>query len=158
MLPQDIMIERLRQICQQDERLIAAMLYGSFTRQEADKFSDIDIVLFFADESLAEINQPAWVSQIAPVELYYHNEFGNGVAIFTNLIRAEFHFDSASDMHKIESWQGNAWFPSLGDVVLVDRTGQLARHLQVLVGPPAPHTILRHTLRDRFLSMVRETS
>jgi lincosamide nucleotidyltransferase B/F len=154
MLPQDIMIERLRQICQQDERLIAAMLYGSFTRKEADEFSDIDIVLFFADESLAKINQPTWVSQIAPVELYYHNEFGNGVAIYTNLVRAEFHFDRASDMHKIETWQGNAWFFSLGDVVLIDGTGQLARHLQVLVGPPAPHTTPQDIrfLCDSFLN------
>ena len=144
MLPQDSMIERLRQICRRDERLIAAMLYGSFTRNEADEFSDIDTVLFFLDDRLPEIDQRIWISQIAPVELYYHNEFGNGVAIFDNLVRAEFHFDPASDMHKIEAWQGNAWFPSLTDVILEDKTGQLARHLQKLIGPPASH----HTHED----------
>jgi lincosamide nucleotidyltransferase B/F len=139
MLLQDTMIERLRQICQQDECLTAAMLYGSFARKEADEFSDIDTVLFFKDESLPEIDQLTWVSQIVPVELYYHNEFGNGVAIFNNLVRAEFHFDRASDMHKIETWRGNAWFSSLADVVLVDKTGQLTKHLQPLMGPPVPH-------------------
>ena len=148
------MIERLREICRQDERLTAAMLYGSFTRKEADEFSDIDTVLFFADERLPEIDQPAWVSQIAPVELYYHNEFGNEVAIFNNLVRAEFHFDRASDMHKLENWQGNAWFPALADVVLVDKTGQLARHLQTLMGPPTTHNTAQDIqfLCDSFLN------
>jgi lincosamide nucleotidyltransferase B/F len=139
MIPQEMMIERLRQICIQDERLTAAMLYGSFTIKEADEFSDIDTVLFFTDESLPGIDQKAWVSQIAPVELYYHNEFGNGVAIFENLVRAEFHFDGVSDMQKIEVWQGNVWFPSLEDTILVDKNGQLARHLAALIDRPPTH-------------------
>jgi lincosamide nucleotidyltransferase len=143
MFAQESMIERLREICRQDARIIAAMLYGSFTRKEGDEFSDIDTVLYFADESLPDIDQKAWVSQIAPVELYYHNEFGNGVAIFENLVRAEFHFDPAGDMHKIESWQGSAWFPALDDTILVDKSGELARRLQILVGSPPPHNTSR---------------
>jgi hypothetical protein len=50
---------------------------------EGDRFSDIEFYLFFADEvpdGLQE--QEAWVGQIAPLELYYVNEFGNGTAIF----------------------------------------------------------------------------
>jgi lincosamide nucleotidyltransferase len=154
MLLQLEMIERLRRICQQDDRVLAAMLYGSFTRNEADEYSDIDTVLFFRDESLPEIDQPAWVSQIAPVEIYYRNELGNGVAIFDNLVREEFHFDRASDMQKIEAWQGNAWFPSLAAVLLVDKTGQLSRHLQALIGPPPSHNTAEdvHFLRDSFLN------
>jgi lincosamide nucleotidyltransferase B/F len=141
MLPQESMIARLRLLCQQDERLEAAMLYGSFTRQEGDRFSDIDCVLFFEDEALPGIDQAAWVSQIAPVDLYYVNEFGNGVAIFDNLVRAEFHFDRARDMTQIEGWRGKAWFPSLEATLLLDRTGRLRDHLQVLVGPlPDPDT------------------
>lgn len=149
MLLQEAMIERLRHICRQDRRIVAAMLYGSFTRAEADAFSDIDVALFFADETLGEIDQRAWVSQIAPVELYYVNEFGNGVAIFDNLVRGEFHFDAASDMHKVETWKGNAWFPSLAATLLVDPTGQLARHLQALTGPPPLYDTPE---RARFLS------
>jgi lincosamide nucleotidyltransferase B/F len=154
MLPQESMIERLRDLCVQDERLTAAMLYGSFTLKEADEFSDIDTVLFFADERLPEVDQPAWVSRIAPVELYYHNEYGNGVAIFSNLVRAEFHFDRASDMRKIEGWQGSAWFPSLEDVLLVDKTGELARHLHTLIGPPTTHQTAQDIrfLCDSFLN------
>lgn len=42
MLPREGMIERLRQICEQDEHVVAAMLYGSFPWQEADQFSKLD--------------------------------------------------------------------------------------------------------------------
>ncbi len=139
MLPQQAMIARLRQICQDDSHLLAAMLYGSFTRGEADQFSDIDVMLFFQDDALAGLDQTAWINQIAPVELYYHNEFGNGVAIFDNLVRAELHFDPASDMPKLEQWRGTVWFPSPADTVLVDKTGRLARHLEPLLGPAPTH-------------------
>ena len=139
MLPQDPMIERLRQICQSDERLVAAMLYGSFTRGEADEFSDIDVMLFFDDKVAPDIDQQAWVSPIAPIELYHINEFGAGVAIFDNLVRAEFHFDRAADMRKLETFHGLVWFPSLASTLLLDRTGQLAQHLQRLIGPPPAH-------------------
>ena len=138
-LPQEIMIERLRQICHQDQRLVAAMLYGSFTYGEADQFSDIDCVLFFEDEALAEIDPQAWLSQIAPVEVYFKNEFGNGSAIFSNLVRGEFHFDPASEMQRLEKLQGSLWFPSLEAVLILDRTGQLRQHLQALIGPPPEH-------------------
>ena len=77
MLPQEEIIEKLRKVCQQDERLAAAMLYGSFTKGEGDEFSDVDVCLFFEDDALKKINPHQWVSQIAPVELYYINQYGS---------------------------------------------------------------------------------
>jgi lincosamide nucleotidyltransferase B/F len=139
MLPQEAMIERLRRLCVEDERLEAAMLYGSFTRHEGDRFSDIDCVLYFEDEALAGVDPVAWAGQIAPVMLYYINEFGNGVAIFDNLVRAEFHFDRASDIVQIKDWHGNVWFPSVEAALLLDRTGRLTEHLKVLVCEPPDH-------------------
>jgi lincosamide nucleotidyltransferase len=133
------MIQRLRQLCHEDERIVAAMLYGSFTYGEADEFSDIDCFLFFEDDALPEIDHQAWVSQVAPVELFYVNQFGNRTAIFDNLVRAEFHFDKASDMRQIDGWKGKVWFPSLASTVLVDRTGSLAEHLQPIIGSPPSH-------------------
>lgn len=112
------------------------MLYGSFTRGEGDMFSDIDVVLFFVDETVKGIDQRTWVTQIAPVELYYINEFGNGTAIFDNLVRGEFHFDRATDMAKVDSWWENARFPSLDATLLIDRTGRLSQHLAPMIGPP----------------------
>jgi hypothetical protein len=60
MLIQQTMIKRLRHVCQQDERLVAAMLYGSFTYSQGDQFSDIECLLFFEDDALEGIDQRAW--------------------------------------------------------------------------------------------------
>ncbi|MDQ3568074.1 MAG: nucleotidyltransferase domain-containing protein [Actinomycetota bacterium] len=131
------MIERTRQLCREDERLVAAMMYGSFAQGEGDGFSDIEFILFFEDDALENVDQQRWVSKISPVELYYVNEYGNGTAIFEGLIRGEFHFDRASDIGKIdESWRETGWFPSLDDALVLDRTGELARRLRAVVGLP----------------------
>jgi lincosamide nucleotidyltransferase len=130
------MIARLRELCAQEARLVAAMLYGSFTRQEGDRYADIECLLYFQDEHLPDIDPQAWVSQIAPVALYFVNEFGVGTAIFHNLVRGEFHFDPASQMAVVESWQGLLAFPSLETTLLLDRTGELTRRLGAVIGPP----------------------
>ena len=133
---QRAMIERVRRLCRLDERLVAAMMYGSFAQSEGDEFSDIEFVLFFYDEVLDDVNQEEWVARIAPVELYFVNEYGNGTAIFESLIRGEFHFDKASDIERIdESWKETDWFPSLEATLVLDRTGELTRRLRRIVGP-----------------------
>jgi lincosamide nucleotidyltransferase B/F len=146
---QRVMIERVRHLCRLDERLAAAMMYGSFAQFEGDEFSDIEFILFFYDEVLGDVDQEEWVARIAPVELYFVNEFGNGTAIFENLIRGEFHFDKASDIQSVdESWKETDWFPSLEATLVLDRTGELSRRLQKIVGPPLD----RHTPEQiRFL-------
>jgi lincosamide nucleotidyltransferase len=137
MLQQEAMIERVRRICCLDERLTAAMMYGSFVQSEGDEFSDIEFILFFDDDARGDIDQEEWVSQIAPVALYLVNEFGVGTAIFDNLVRGEFHFDKASDIEKVdESWRRTDWLPSLDAALVVDRTGELTRRLKMVVGPP----------------------
>jgi lincosamide nucleotidyltransferase len=45
MLQQEAMIERTRRVCREDERLAAAMMYGSFAQGEGDGFSDIERVV-----------------------------------------------------------------------------------------------------------------
>ena len=136
MLRQEEMIARLREVCQRDRRLVAAMLYGSFTQGEGDEFSDIECLLYFDDASLAEVDPRRWIAQIAPVALYYVNEHGIGTAIFEDLIRGEFHFERAEEIGRTEGWRGNVWFPSLASTLLLDRTGELSRCLRPFVGPP----------------------
>ena len=104
MLPQEVMIERARELCRQDERVVSALMYGSFVLEEGDRFSDIEFYLFFDDEATEGLREEAWVAQIAPLELYYVNEFGNGTAIFENLVRGEFHFEAASSVGLVDAW------------------------------------------------------
>jgi lincosamide nucleotidyltransferase len=138
MLKQEAMIERVRRVCQEDGRLAAAMMYGSFAQGEGDEFSDIEFVLFFNDEDLGDVDQEEWVSRISPVELYFVNEYGNGTAIFENLVRGEFQFDGASEIEEIvgEAMRDADWLPSLEETLVLDRTGELTPRLQTIVGPP----------------------
>ena len=137
MLQQEAMIERVRRVCREDERLVAALMYGSFAQGEGDGLSDIEFILFFEDDALEGLDQEEWVARISPVELYFVNEYGNGTAIFDNLVRGEFHFDRASDVARIdESWKDTDWLPTLEDTLVLDRTGELARRLELIVGPP----------------------
>ena len=138
MLKQEAMIERVRRVCREDGRLAAAMMYGSFAQGEGDEFSDIEFVLFFNDEDLGSVDQEEWVSRISPVELYFVNEYGNGTAIFENLVRGEFHFDGASEIEEIvgEAMRDADWLPSLEETLVLDRTGELTPRLREIVGPP----------------------
>jgi hypothetical protein len=51
MLPQEAMIEKVRELCNRDERVVAALMYGSFAIGEGDRFSDIEFYLFFDEEA-----------------------------------------------------------------------------------------------------------
>lgn len=133
MLPHEAMIERVRELCHRDERVVSALMYGSFALGEGDRFSDIEFYLFFDEEALGDLEEQAWVGQIAPLALYYVNEYGNGTAIFENLVRGEFHFEAASNVGSVDAWE-SAWFPSLESAVLVDKSGELSGRVSRLVG------------------------
>ncbi len=135
MLLQEEMIARVREVCAQDERVVAAWMYGSFTKGEGDRFSDIEFLLYLYEAAHSTVDPATWVAQIAPVAVYFVNEFGVGTAIFENLIRGEFHFDRASDMSKIRAFKATAGFPPVDAMLILDRTGELTSHLQVLSGP-----------------------
>ncbi len=70
MRPQELMIQKVCEKCGQDARLVAALMYGYFTLGRGDQYSDSEFYFFFRDEVLAEVDEEAWVSQIAPVEPY----------------------------------------------------------------------------------------
>jgi lincosamide nucleotidyltransferase B/F len=135
MLQQEDMIQKVRELCQQDERVVSALMYGSFALGQGDQFSDIEFYLFFDDAALDGLEEEAWVGQIATLELYYINEFGNGTAIFENLVRGEFHFEPYSNVGLVDAWE-SAWFPSLESAVLVDKRGALSRRVSRLVRRP----------------------
>jgi lincosamide nucleotidyltransferase len=124
------LIQRVRERCATDERLTAALMYGSFVHGEGDEFSDVEFWLFFADEAFDLINPDVWIGEVAPVHLVLVNEFGAHVAIFTSLVRGEFHFQRASAMPVVRTWSGLSVPPDL--MLVVDRTGELRGHLEAL--------------------------
>ena len=110
MLQQEALIERVRGLCEEDGRVVAALMYGSFALGQGDRFSDIEFYVFFEDGAVGGLDEEAWVGRIAPLGVYYVNEFGSGTAVFEDLVRGEFHFEAASDVGLVDAWE-TAWFP-----------------------------------------------
>ncbi|HWS53289.1 MAG TPA: nucleotidyltransferase domain-containing protein [Pyrinomonadaceae bacterium] len=131
-------IARLREVCRGDERVVGALMYGSFATGEADAFSDIEFAVLIRDEAFDGFGQRAWLDSASPVAAYFPDDFGHHTALFENGVRGEFHFMRASEVAVVESWRGSGWFPSLDAAVVLDRTGELSRYAAALVGgPPA---------------------
>lgn len=156
MLKQLEHIERLRWLCTQDKRVIGAVMYGSFTVGEGDEYSDIEAALFFDDASLSKLDKRTWLQHIAPISLFFIDDFGHYTVIFDDMVRAEFHFKPRSQMNIVSSWKGNANFPSIDEAVLVDRSGQLTELLQPLAGAgPRRNTAdTAQHLNENFINVI----
>ena len=133
---QQRMIERFREVCHEDERVVAVLMFGSFTVGEGDAFSDIEFAVFIQDDSFETFEQRPWLDTVSPVAAYFLDDFGHHTALFQNGVRGEFHFMRTSDLPIIASWQGYGWFSSLDAAVVLDRTGELSHHARSLVGGP----------------------
>ncbi|GAA2562147.1 hypothetical protein GCM10010435_37680 [Winogradskya consettensis] len=114
--PQLTLIDRVRERCEADLRLDAALMYGSFAQGSADEHSDIEFWLFFADDPG---DPAAWIEAVATPLYVVLNEFGAHVAFFPGLIRGEFHFATVDDIASVASW------PAAPIVALVDRHSRL---------------------------------
>lgn len=134
MLPQEQMIESVRHLCDSDNAIVAAAMYGSFARGEGDEFSDIEFYLFVDDSAYDTFDLGTWIQRIAPVDDCFPNEFGTTVALFSSLIRGEFHASPASSMSQVRTWASNVWVQDVDSMVVLDRTGELRGHLSALVG------------------------
>ncbi|MEU4623470.1 hypothetical protein AB0G04_26295 [Actinoplanes sp. NPDC023801] len=55
-LPQQRLIDRVKHLCHTDQRLVAALTYGSFAQDEADAYSDVEFWLFVDDVALATLD------------------------------------------------------------------------------------------------------
>lgn len=138
MLEQEVLIAKVRELAVEDERLVAVLMYGSFSLSEGDHLSDIEFYLYFR-APLDGIDRRRWLEHLAPIELHYVNEFGTDTVIFANAIRGEFHFEPASSIPSVARWD-NAWFPSQNGAIVLDRTGELTRALAPFAQePPAKY-------------------
>jgi lincosamide nucleotidyltransferase len=134
-LIQEDMIDRVRQLCQQDQRISVAMMYGSFTKGEADEYSDIEFYIFIRDSDYKTFDATEWIRQISPLGIYFVNQIGFSVAIFENLVRGEFGFQRLSSLPNIRTYKDIANFKDISSMVILDRTGELEEHLKFLAGP-----------------------
>ena len=130
------MIGRFREACNEEGRIVAALMFGSFVIGEGDTFSDIEFAVFIHDDCFQSFEQRSWLDTVSPVAAYFPDDFGHHTALFANGIRGEFHFMRESDIPIISTWQGYGWFPSLDAAVLLDRSGELSNYASALVGGP----------------------
>ena len=129
-LPQVKLIQRVKNKCNQDDCLDAALMYGSFTKGEGDQYSDIEFWLFFDSEKLSNIDQEQWIKVIAPIYWTIINEHGTRVAFFKDhLIRGEFHFVATSSMGAVEDWPAVECERAC-EMVIVDHTNKLQGYLE----------------------------
>jgi lincosamide nucleotidyltransferase len=135
----DDRIARLRQLAHADTRLEGVLLYGSWTLGEADAHSDIDAYLYVQEEHLAGFDGPAFLEQLAPLQLAYTNMHGILAVVFDDLMRGEFHLSAAGPgIDEVPTWQGMVHLPRPDEAVLLDRTGRLTRAARQLADFRAP--------------------
>lgn len=121
------MIDKVKNTAKLDKNVSAVFMYGSFTKNEGDQYSDIEFYIFLKNKEYFIAEE--WVNQIHPVSLYFTNEYGSDVAVFENMIRGEFHFSKTDEIGIIKSWEGIVTFSDIDQMNLVDKDGILARTL-----------------------------
>lgn len=139
----DNRIARLQRLAHTDTRLEGVLLYGSWTMGEADAHSDIEAYLYIQDDRLADFDGPAFLRQLAPLNLAYTNMYGILAVVFDDLMRGEFHLTAAGPgIDEVPTWRGMVHLPRPEDAVLLDRTGRLTRAARQLADfrPPEPAT------------------
>ncbi|MEV0272380.1 hypothetical protein AB0H43_26690 [Hamadaea sp. NPDC050747] len=134
MLIQERLIARVRELCHADERLVAALTYGSFAQGEADAHSDIEFWLFLRPEVAQTVDHRAWLDRIGLVRHVVVNEFGSHVVFFPNLIRGEFHFATAADIANVATWPARS--APTDQMIVLDRTAALRDALESLPDRP----------------------
>jgi lincosamide nucleotidyltransferase len=125
------LITAVKNKAQRDSRIDAVMMYGSFTQNCGDAFSDVEFYVFVNDESFKVFNAADWIFQIHPYELHFFNEYGTEVVIFDNLVRGEFHFLPKKEMAIIETFKTVGHFPDIDSMCLCDKDGSLRKYLQI---------------------------
>jgi lincosamide nucleotidyltransferase B/F len=124
------LIETIRELCASDDRITAAVMYGSFAKGEADEYSDIEFYLFLNPDAYAVFDAEGWVNRIEPTQLILTNEYGTKVAIFKDLIRGEFHFLPDVEIPVIGTWGQYGEPPYSENMVIADKTGELAQQIE----------------------------
>lgn len=136
-LAQQLLLERIRALAEATPEVVGLLVLGSFATGTADELSDLDVGLYVTAEALDTFNLRKWLEPVSPVATIFTNQYASTV-LFRNLIRAEIHFGSLAKANDWSSMVGLVAYPSLPQVVLLDRTGTLADRVRPLVGRLPP--------------------
>jgi lincosamide nucleotidyltransferase len=129
---QHTLIARVAELCAADDRIHAALTYGSIPQGVGDRYSDIEFWLFGTVP-----DAEAWCRDIGPVNAIVRNEFGAHVVFFPGLIRGEFHF--AAGIDAITAWPSRG--APVDRMVIKDPDGALRAALTRLpADAPVPST------------------
>lgn len=133
MLEQEKLIAKVKELAVADEAVRAVMMYGSFTQNAGDAYSDVEFYVFVSDEVFAGFDSKGFIAKVAPLYTCFVNNYGTEVAIFQSLIRGEFHFLTHSQMHEIEGFAPVGYFPDAASACLYDAGDELRDYLDALV-------------------------
>ncbi|EZH67386.1 lincosamide nucleotidyltransferase [Bacillaceae bacterium JMAK1] len=134
MLFQEKLIKDVTKACQIDCSIASAMMYGSFTKGEGDEHSDVEFYILINNDRFKTFNSNDWIVNLYATDLIYYNEQGTLVAIFSNLVRGEFHFLPQSEMNIIKAFKQTGSFPKAEQMFIYDETDQLYDFLEELSG------------------------
>lgn len=132
MIKQVELINKVKIQSELDDNIIATLMYGSFTQNSGDKYSDVEFYIFIKDDLFKDFDSKKWISNIHQYCTYFTNEFGTEVAIFKNLVRGEFHFLRESEIDIVKSFKLVGYFPNVDSMLIYDSNGKLKESLNEL--------------------------
>lgn len=125
------LIAAVRAAVAADPGIDAALMYGSFVKDEADAHSDVEFWLFFTPAARDRTDPRAWIAALGhPLTYVLLNEFGSHVAFFPHLVRGEFHFATTAAYAEIAAWPERPG--PLERTLMLDRSGRLRPALAAL--------------------------
>jgi lincosamide nucleotidyltransferase len=126
-------LRKIVDAAREDEIIVSVVYYGSYTREDFDRFSDIEFYFFIRDDSASDFDDELWLREVAPVEFYFTNSHGVKTVVFTKFfVRGEFHFHFESEITILDSWKGVVLPGDPERTVLVDKSGAFRKKIEQL--------------------------
>lgn len=99
-------VDRFLQVCQSDDRVLAACLIGSYARGKADRYSDIDLMVITTDEAIEEFYRQREFFLRSLGELVFLEDWGLpdiAFYIFADGTEGELYFGCESRLNQIHN-------------------------------------------------------